>query len=63
MITLNYKVLGAIIGALVVFFLFEIGFEETIVVLLFAVIGYFVGSYISGELDIEDAQRRIQQRR
>jgi uncharacterized membrane protein len=43
--------------------LFEIGFEETIVVLIFAVIGYFVGSYISGEFDIEDVQRRIQQRR
>jgi uncharacterized membrane protein len=63
MITLNYKVLGAIIGALVVFFLFEIGFEETIVVLIFAVIGYFVGSFISGEFDIEDVQRRIQRRR
>ncbi len=63
MITLNYKVLGAIIGALVVFSLFEIGFEETIVVLIFAVIGYFVGSYISGDLDLEDVQRRIQRRR
>ena len=63
MVTLNYKVVGAIIGAFVVFSLFAIGFGATVVVVLFGVIGYFVGSYVSGEFDIQDIQQRIQQRR
>ena len=54
---------GALIGALVLFSMFLIGFEETLVVVLFGVIGYFVGKYLDGEIDPEDIRARAQGRR
>ena len=53
---------GAVIGALVLFSMFLIGFEETLVVVLFGVIGYFVGKYLDGEIDPEDLRARAQGR-
>ena len=54
---------GAVIGALVLFLMFLIGFEETLVVVLFGVIGYFIGKYLDGEIDPEDIRARAQGRR
>jgi uncharacterized membrane protein len=51
MATMTNKHWGAIIGALVLFSMFLIGFEETLVVVLFGVVGYFVGKYLDGEID------------
>ncbi len=51
------------IGALVLFAMFEIGFEETIIVVLFGILGYFIGKFLDGELDIEDIRARAQGRR
>ncbi|CAA9519730.1 MAG: hypothetical protein AVDCRST_MAG12-3705, partial [uncultured Rubrobacteraceae bacterium] len=49
MATMTNKHWGAIIGALVLFSMFLIGFEETLVVVLFGVVGYFIGKYLDGE--------------
>jgi uncharacterized membrane protein len=43
--------------------MFLIGFEETLVVVLFGVIGYFIGKYLDGEIDPEDIRARAQGRR
>jgi len=55
---------GALIGGLALFLVFLIGLEQTAVVALFAVAGYFVGKYLDGEIDPEDirAQGRGQDR-
>ncbi len=63
MVTWTNKHWGALIGALVIFSMFLIGFEETIIVVLFGVLGYFVGKFLDGELDIEDIRARAQGRR
>ena len=57
-----YKHLGALIGALVLFSVFVIGFEETLVVVLFGIIGFFIGKYLDGEIDPEDLRARAQGR-
>ena len=62
MATMTNKHWGAIIGALVLFSMFLIGLEETLVVVLFGVIGYFVGKYLDGEIDPEDLRARAQGR-
>ena len=62
MATMTNKHWGAIIGALVLFSMFLIGFEETLVVVLFGVIGFLVGKYLDGEIDPEDLRARAQGR-
>ena len=62
MANMTNKHWGAIIGALVLFSMFLIGFEETLVVVLFGVIGFFVGKYLDGEIDPEDLRARAQGR-
>lgn len=62
---MNYwtnKQWGAVIGALVLFSMFLIGFSATIVVVLFGILGYFVGKFLDGELDLEDIRDRAQHR-
>jgi uncharacterized membrane protein len=54
---------GAVIGALVLFSMFLIGFEQTLVVVLFGIIGYVIGKYLDGEIDPEDIRARAQGRR
>jgi uncharacterized membrane protein len=54
---------GALIGALVIFSIALIGFEETVIVVLFGILGYFVGKYLDGELDLQDIRDRAQGRR
>ena len=53
---------GAVIGALVLFSMFVIGFEQTLVVVLFGIIGYVIGKYLDGEIDTEDIRARAQGR-
>ena len=62
MANMTNKHWGAIIGALVLFSMFLIGFEETLVVVLFGVIGFFVDKYLDGEIDPEDLRARAQGR-
>jgi uncharacterized membrane protein len=63
MATWTNKHWGALFGSLVLFSMFLIGFEETLVVVLFGVLGYFVGKYLDGEIDPEDLRARAQGRR
>jgi uncharacterized membrane protein len=63
MATWTNKHWGAMIGALVVFCIALVGFGETALVVLFGVIGYFVGKFLDGELDVEDIRNRAQGRR
>lgn len=63
MVTWTNKHWGALIGALVIFSMFLVGLEETIIVVLFGILGYFVGKFLDGELDIEDIRARAQGRR
>jgi uncharacterized membrane protein len=53
---------GALIGALVVFCIALVGLGATALVVLGGVIGYLVGSFLDGELDLSDIQRRAQRR-
>ena len=63
MVTWTSKHWGALIGALVLFAMFEIGFEETIIVVLFGILGYFIGKFLDGEFDIADIRARDPGRR
>lgn len=62
MTTWTYKQWGGLIGALVVFSIALVGIGETALVVLFGVIGYFVGKFLDGELDLQDIQQRAQGR-
>ena len=57
---MTYKQWGALIGALVAFSVALIGLGETVWVVILAVIGYFVGKFLDGELSVQDIQQRAQ---
>ncbi len=59
----TYKQWGALIGALVVFSVALVGVGPTAVAVIFGVIGYFVGKFLDGELNLQDIQQRAQGRR
>jgi uncharacterized membrane protein len=63
MATWTNKQWGALIAGLVVFLIALLGVGEAALVVLFAVIGYFVGKYLDGEIDAEDIRARAQGRR
>ena len=63
MATWTNKQWGAVIGALVLFSMYLIGFTQTLVVVLFGIVGYFIGKYLDGEIDTEDLRARAQGRR
>lgn len=54
---------GALIGGLVIFLIAEIGPGPTAFVVIFAILGYFIGKYLDGEFDLEDIRARAQGRR
>ena len=61
--TWTNKQWGAVIGALALFSMYLIGFTQTLVVVLFGIIGYVIGKYLDGEIDPEDIRARAQGRR
>jgi uncharacterized membrane protein len=63
MATWTNKQWGAVIGALVLFSMYLIGSTQTLVVVLFGIVGYFIGKYLDGEIDPEDLRARAQGRR
>jgi uncharacterized protein YcfJ len=63
MATWTNKHWGALIAGLVVFSMGLIGPGETAFVVIFAIIGYFIGKYLDGEVDTEDIRARAQGRR
>lgn len=63
MATWSNKQWGALIAGVVVFLIFLLGLGEAAVVVLFAILGYFIGKFLDGELDTEDLRARAQGRR
>jgi uncharacterized membrane protein len=63
MATWTNKQWGALIAGLVVFLIALIGVGEAALVVVFAIIGYFVGKYLDGEIDPDDLRTRAQGRR
>jgi uncharacterized membrane protein len=63
MATWTNKQWGALIAGLIVFLIALLGVGEAALVVLFAVIGYFIGKYLDGEIDAEDIRARAQGRR
>jgi hypothetical protein len=62
MATWTNKQWGAVIGALVVFAIALVGAGATAMIVLFGVIGYFVGKFLDGEIDVEQIRDRAQGR-
>ena len=62
MITWTNKQWGAVIGAVVLLVIAWLGLGAAALVVLGGVIGYFVGSFLDGELDLSDIQRRAQRK-
>ncbi|MDQ4062595.1 MAG: hypothetical protein M3122_01575 [Actinomycetota bacterium] len=60
--TWTNKQWGAVIGALVLLVITWLGVGAAALVVLGGVVGYFVGSFLDGELDLSDIQRRAQRR-
>lgn len=63
MATWTNKHWGALIGGLVVFLIAVYGIGVAALVVLFAIIGYFVGKFLDGEIEVEDIRDRAQGRR
>lgn len=63
MATWTNKQWGALIAGVIVFLIFLLGLGEAAVVVLFAILGYFIGKFLDGELDTEDIRARAQGRR
>ncbi len=63
MATWTNKHWGALIGGLVIFLIAVYGIGVAALVVLFAIIGYFVGKFLDGELEVEDIRDRAQGRR
>lgn len=63
MATWTNKQWGALIGALVVFSIALVGWGDTALVVIFGVVGYYIGKYLDGELDLQDIRDRAQRRR
>ena len=62
MVTWTNKHWGALIGALLLLVITWLGVGAAALVVLGGVVGYFVGSFLDGELDLSDIQRRAQRR-
>jgi hypothetical protein len=63
MITWTNKHWGALIGAVVVFLMITISIGATALVVIGGIVGYLVGKFLDGELDLEDIRERAQRRR
>ena len=63
MITWTNKQWGALIGFLVVFSIALVGLGATALAVLVGVVGYFIGKFLDGELDLEDVREHAQRRR
>ena len=62
MVTWTNKQWGALIGGVVLLVIVWLGFGAAALVVIGGVVGYFIGSFLDGELDVSDIQRRAQRR-
>lgn len=63
MTTWTNKHWGAVIGVLLVFFITFTGWGTTALAVLIGLIGYFIGKFLDGEIDLDDIRARAQGRR
>ena len=63
MVTWTNKHWGALIGAVVLLVIVWLGLGAAALVVLGGVIGYFIGKFLDGEIDVEDVRERAQGRR
>ena len=63
MVTWTNKHWGALIGAVVLLVIAWLGVGAAALVVLGGVIGYFIGKFLDGEIDVEDVRERAQVRR
>jgi hypothetical protein len=63
MVTWTNKHWGALIGAAVLLVIAWQGLGAAALVVLGGVIGYFIGKFLDGEIDVEDVRERAQGRR
>lgn len=59
----NNKQLGAVIGVILVFLVAFIGWGATALAILIGAVGYFVGKFLDGEVDLEEIKARAQGKR
>jgi membrane protein YqaA with SNARE-associated domain len=63
MVTWTNKHWGALIGAAALLVITWLGLGAAALVVLGGVIGYFIGKFLDGEIDVEDVRERAQGRR
>ena len=63
MVTWTNKHWGALIGAAVLLVITWLVLGAAALVVLGGVIGYFIGKFLDGEIDVEDVRERAQGRR
>ena len=63
MVTWTNKHWGALIGAAVLLVITWLGLGAAALVVLGGGIGYFIGKFLDGEIDVEDVRERAQGRR
>ncbi|CAN5607504.1 hypothetical protein BH24ACT21_BH24ACT21_17010 [soil metagenome] len=63
MATWSNKQWGAAIGVVLVFLIALIGWAFTALAILVGIIGYLIGKFLDGEIDLEDIRARAQGRR
>ena len=63
MVTWTNKHWGALIGAVVLLVIAWLGLGAAALVVLGGAIGYFIGKFLDGEIDVEDVRERAQGRR
>jgi membrane protein YqaA with SNARE-associated domain len=63
MVTWTNKHWGALIGAAILLVIAWLGLGAAALVVLGGVIGYFIGKFLDGEIDVEDVRERAQGRR
>ncbi len=63
MVTWTNKHWGALIGAAVLLIIVWLGLGAAALVVIGGVIGYFIGKFLDGEIDVEDVRERAQGRR
>ena len=56
------KTWGAAIGILLVFLIAVIGWGFTALAILIGLVGYFIGKFLDGEIDLEEIRARAQAR-
>ena len=62
MVTWTNKQWGALIGAAILLVIVWLGISAAALVILGGLAGYFIGSFLDGELDLSAVQRRAQRR-